>query len=89
MPESYALYIGGEWVEGANAALPNQNPSDLSDIIGYYDQASPEQVRQAIKVAKAGQKVWAESGLESRYSVLPDRVYHRRQTYFIQILFNV
>tara|TARA_R110002094_G_scaffold210992_1_gene181374 strand:- start:9734 stop:11176 length:1443 start_codon:yes stop_codon:yes gene_type:complete len=70
MPESYALYIGGEWVEGANAALPNQNPSDLSDIIGYYDQASPEQVRQAIKVAKAGQKVWAESGLESRYSVL-------------------
>jgi aldehyde dehydrogenase (NAD+) len=70
MPNSHALYIGGEWVAGAHDAQPNQNPSDLSDIIGHYDQASAEQVKQAISAAQAGQKIWAETGLETRYSVL-------------------
>src|SRR6056297_1064249 len=70
MPNSHALYIGGEWVAGAHAAQPNQNPSDLNDIIGHYDQASAEQVKQAISAAQAGQKIWAETGLEARYSVL-------------------
>ena len=40
MPNSHALYIGGEWVAGAHAAQPNQNPSDLSDTIGHYDPVS-------------------------------------------------
>ena len=66
MPNSHALYIGGEWVAGAHAAQPNQNPSDLSDTIGHYDQASAEQVKQAINAAQAGQKIWAETGLEAR-----------------------
>jgi len=70
MSNSHALYIGGEWVAGAHTAQPNQNPSDLSDTIGHYDQASAEQVKQAISAAQAGQKIWAETGLEARYSVL-------------------
>ncbi len=70
MSQSYALYIGGEWVAGDNAALPNQNPSDLSDTIGHYDQASAAQVKRAIAAARKGQKAWAETGLEARYSKL-------------------
>ncbi|KPP99395.1 aldehyde dehydrogenase family protein [Marinobacter sp. HL-58] len=70
MSNTYALYIGGEWVEGENTPLPNQNPSDLKDIIGHYHQASAGQVTQAIEVAREGQKAWAETGLETRYSVL-------------------
>ena len=70
MAQSHALYIGGEWIAGANTALPNQNPSNLNDIIGHYDQASAAQVKQAVEVAREGQKVWANTGLEARYSVL-------------------
>ncbi|NMT63173.1 aldehyde dehydrogenase family protein [Marinobacter orientalis] len=70
MSQSHALYIGGEWVKGEQSAQPNQNPSDLSDIIGHYDQASASQVKQAIEAARQGQKAWAETGLEARYSVL-------------------
>ena len=70
MSKSYALYIGGEWVAGENPTVSNQNPSDLSDVIGHYDQASGGQVKEAIEAARTGQKAWAETGLEARYSVL-------------------
>lgn len=70
MSQSHALYIGGEWIKGAQPAQPNQNPSDLSDIIGHYDQASAAQVTQAIAAARESQKAWAETGLETRYGVL-------------------
>ncbi|MEC7377300.1 MAG: aldehyde dehydrogenase family protein [Pseudomonadota bacterium] len=70
MQESNKLYIGGEWVQGAHAPVANQNPSDLADIIGHYDQASAGQVRQAIEAAREGQKRWAQTGLEARYSAL-------------------
>ena len=70
MSQSFALYIGGEWVKGEQPALPNRNPSDLGDIIGHYDQASASQVLQAIEAAREGQKAWAETGLEHRYGVL-------------------
>lgn len=70
MQESNKLYIGGEWVQGGHAPVANQNPSDLGDIIGHYDQASTEQVNLAIKAALKGQKLWAQTGLEARYSAL-------------------
>ncbi|MCH8552174.1 MAG: aldehyde dehydrogenase family protein [Natronospirillum sp.] len=70
MPTSYPLYINGEWTKGENAHLPNVNPSDLSDTVGDYDQASAGQVQKAIQAAKNGQKAWAETGLEARYSIL-------------------
>ncbi len=70
MSQSHALYIGGEWVKGEHPALPNQNPSDLGDVIGHYDQASAGQVDYAIEAARKGQKAWAETGLEARYVVL-------------------
>lgn len=70
MPQSHALYIGGDWVAGDHPALPNLNPSDLSDTIGHYDQASASQVHQAIQAAAEGQKAWAATGLEARYNAL-------------------
>lgn len=70
MSESHALYIAGDWVAGQLDAVPNLNPSDLSDTLGFYDQASADQVEHAIQAAKTGQKVWAETGLEARYSLL-------------------
>lgn len=69
MTNSHPLYINGQWVTGA-ASIPNINPSDLSDVIGEYDQASAQQTRDAISAAQSGFAQWSKSGLEQRYKVL-------------------
>ncbi|HSH49985.1 MAG TPA: aldehyde dehydrogenase family protein [Halomonas sp.] len=65
----HALYINGQWVEG-EGQIENRNPSDVSELIGRYAQASVAQVGEAIAAARKGQKEWAKTGLEHRYSVL-------------------
>ncbi|WP_438996369.1 aldehyde dehydrogenase family protein [Candidatus Puniceispirillum sp.] len=62
-------YIAGEWLEG-DSAIENQNPSDLSDIIGTYAQASQAQLDMAFEAAEAAQKIWAKTGLEARQTAL-------------------
>lgn len=70
MPQSHALYIGGEWVSGELPAVANFNPSDLGDVIGQFDQASTAQVQQAIAAANRGKAQWSATGLEARYNAL-------------------
>lgn len=62
-------YIAGEWLEG-DSAIENRNPSDLSDIIGTYAQASQAQLDMAFEAAEAAQKIWAKTGLEARQTAL-------------------
>ena len=62
-------FIGGQWVDGVST-VENRNPSDLSDVIGHYAQASTAHLDQALEAAQQAQKIWAKSGLEKRYSVL-------------------
>ncbi|WP_144820503.1 aldehyde dehydrogenase family protein [Marinobacter piscensis] len=69
MSNSHPLYIHGQWVAGATR-IKNINPSDLSDVIGEFDQASSEQTKEAIRAAQAGFTDWSTSGLEQRYGVL-------------------
>ncbi|WP_027962196.1 aldehyde dehydrogenase family protein [Halomonas halodenitrificans] len=69
MSHVHSLYINGTWVEG-QGSITNINPSDTSDIVGEYAQASVAQVEEAIGAAKQGQKQWAKTGLEHRYGVL-------------------
>lgn len=69
MSHVHALYINGTWVEG-QGSIANVNPSDTSDIVGEYAQASVAQVGEAISAARQGQKQWARTGLEHRYGVL-------------------
>jgi len=45
MPQQFPLYIDGAWVEGTST-LANISPSDTSDVIGEYAQASKEQVHE-------------------------------------------
>lgn len=67
--QSYRNLVGGEWVEG-ESTVDNVNPSDLSDPIGAFAQASADQTRAAIAAARAAQPRWHASGLEHRYGVL-------------------
>lgn len=62
-------YIDGQWVDG-ESTLANINPSDLSDVIGEYAQASPAQVEQAIQAATDAQAGWRHTSLEVRYHAL-------------------
>ena len=62
-------FIAGEWRKG-QTEIANINPSDTSDIIGHFAQASADDLEDAIQSAKAAQSIWASSGLEMRYNAL-------------------
>ena len=62
-------YIAGEWVSG-ETAIENRNPSDVTDIIGSYAQASTAQLDTAFDAARAAQKIWSRTGLEARQTIL-------------------
>jgi aldehyde dehydrogenase (NAD+) len=69
MAETYNNLIGGEWVPGADP-IANINPSDVTDTIGLYAQATAAQLDHAVAVAKDAQREWQKTGLEQRQQVL-------------------
>ncbi|EFP97844.1 aldehyde dehydrogenase family protein [Vibrio caribbeanicus] len=64
-----ALYIGGEWQAGIDT-ISNINPSDVSEDLGQFAQASQTQVEQAIQAAKLAQPTWEKTPLERKQAVL-------------------
>lgn len=69
MAKTYLNYIAGDWVAG-DAEIENRNPSDISDLIGLYAQASPDQLERALDAARAAQGEWAAYGIERKQAVL-------------------
>lgn len=69
MSTQFPLFINGQWIEASNT-IENVNPSDTSDVIGHYAQASADDVEQAIVSARQGAKLWGAAPLETRYQVL-------------------
>ena len=69
MPETKNNFIAGEWLAG-DTSVENRNPSDLSDVIGHFAQASSSQLIKALDAARSAQKIWAATGLEARQTVL-------------------
>ena len=64
-----ALYIGGEWVE-TDDSIENINPSDTTESVGRYAQATPELADHAIASANRAAKEWGQSPMETRYQML-------------------
>ena len=69
MTETKNNFIAGEWLAG-DTSVENRNPSDLSDVIGHFAQASSSQLTKALDAARSAQKIWAATGLEARQTVL-------------------
>ena len=69
MATSFKNFIAGEWVAGSSE-IENRNPSDLSDVIGLYAQASSDQLDTALAAATEAQKIWNTVGIEKRYAAL-------------------
>ncbi|MEZ5912137.1 MAG: aldehyde dehydrogenase family protein [Paracoccaceae bacterium] len=62
-------HIAGEWRKGRDA-VENRNPSDLSEVIGTFAQASLADVEDALQAARAAQGAWWRVGVQKRHDVL-------------------
>ena len=67
--ETHSNLIAGEWVSARNAR-PNINPSDISDIIGYYAQADGDDAVRAIAAARDACSGWSRSTPQERFDIL-------------------
>ena len=69
MTDLTQLYIDGRWQAGAST-IENRNPSDVSDLIGHYAQASTDQLDEALAAARRAQPIWWAAGIQKRHDVL-------------------
>lgn len=69
MSDTKQNYIAGAWVAGTSE-IENRNPSDLSDLVGLFAQASADQLDDALSAARDAQAQWAAYGLERKQNVL-------------------
>ncbi len=60
--------INGDWVEGGGK--DNINPSDVSEVVGIYAQASAQQAKDAIDAAHAAFPAWSQTTPQQRADVL-------------------
>ncbi|MHA1177659.1 aldehyde dehydrogenase family protein [Psychrobacter faecalis] len=64
-----SLYINGEWQAGSGT-IANINPSDITETIGEFSQASSKQVQDAIAAARRSQPKWEAVPLEKKQAIL-------------------
>ncbi|WP_127112575.1 aldehyde dehydrogenase family protein [Shimia sediminis] len=69
MQETGRNLIAGEWVSGISE-VENRNPSDLSDVVGVFAQASADQLHDTLTAAARAQTEWAAYGMERKQGVL-------------------
>ena len=70
--DSFQNYIDGAWVDGPGK-LRDENPSDLSDVIGEFASASADDASTASAAAKRAQPEWARTTVGARADAL-DRI---------------
>ena len=69
MADTKLNYIAGEWVAGPSE-IENRNPSDLSELVGMFAQASGDQLEAALDAAAVAQREWAAYGMERKQAAL-------------------
>ncbi len=62
-------FIAGEWRDSADW-IEDVSPSDVSDLVGRFAQASLADVHEAVTAARVAQPQWAAAGLEARAAAL-------------------
>ncbi len=69
MTDTKLNYIAGEWTKGVSE-IENRNPSDLTDLIGMFTQASSDDLERTLDQAITAQAEWAAYGMERKQAVL-------------------
>ena len=60
-PRAYRNFIDGEWVESTGGGtFENRNPSDTTEVIGLFQDSTPEDVEVAVKAARTAQRRWGQ-----------------------------
>lgn len=65
----HANLINGQWRE-SDVAAENRNPSDTSDIVGIYAQASANDAKDALAAARWAFQEWQYSNPQQRFDIL-------------------
>ena len=71
-PGVHPNFIAGEWVPGGEA-VADQNPSDLSDVVGEYSWADAQEAADAIDAANRAFPAWSIGSTQERADLL-DRI---------------
>lgn len=69
MADTKLNLIAGNWTLG-ESETENRNPSDLSDLVGIFAQASAQQLEHTLDQAQVAQIEWAAYGMERKQAVL-------------------
>jgi aldehyde dehydrogenase (NAD+) len=69
MKEIHKNYIAGEWLNGESATR-DVNPSDASDVVGFYAQANAAQLDAAVAAARAAFPAWSRTSPQERHDIL-------------------
>jgi len=69
MTDTKQNLIAGEWLAG-ESEIENRNPSDLSDLVGIFAQASADQLEATLDQARIAQAQWAAYGMERKQAAL-------------------
>jgi len=80
MSELHRNFIGGEWVAGEG--IPNVNPSNTHEVVGFYARASADDAQAAIAAARDASHAWSRSGIQQRHDILKaasDEIFRRRE----------
>ena len=62
-------YIAGRWL-ASDENVENRSPSDTSDLVGVYAQATTRQLDEALDAATDAQPAWENTPLEERANIL-------------------
>lgn len=67
----YNNLIDGRWVTSSRGAtFASINPADTAEVLGYFQQATSDQAREAIEAARAAQPAWAATSPSKRAELL-------------------
>ncbi len=69
MSDTHLNLIAGDWSAG-DSEIENRNPSDLSELVGMYTQATSAQLNATLQQARQAQLEWAAYGMERKQAVL-------------------
>ena len=80
MPKVHKNYINGEWVEShGGKAFENRNPANQDELIGMFQDSSPEDVNAAVDAAREAYKTWRLVPAPKRAEILFLRYFRVRE----------
>lgn len=68
--KTYPLWIGGEEVYSDAEPIVDVSPIDTGVVLGKFQAATPAQVDQAVRAAKAAQKGWRKTPWQERVRII-------------------